>query len=115
MKLSDRQALFAELVAKLILWAAKQPNMRVRLAQAYDPLNSNSGRSTTSLHRSRLAIDLVLDIYNPDTGKWEYQRTTEAYAPLGKHWKSMHELCEWGGDNGRRDGNHFSVSYAGRW
>lgn len=45
----------------------------------------------------------------------EWLPETEDHKPIGEKWESMHELCEWGGSNGRSDGNHYSLSHWGRW
>ncbi len=60
-----------------------------------------------SLHPKRLAIDLNLFIDGA------YQRSSKAYEPLGRFWKSLHPDNAWGGDFTPRDGNHFSHSYGG--
>lgn len=115
MTLSDKQALFCALIAKLVTWANGRPGVRVRFGWVYDPPGSDSGRSPKSLHRERLAADLILDLWDEGLGKWSYQRTTAAYEFLGKKWRSLDPLCEWGGSDGRSDGNHFSLGHGGRW
>jgi hypothetical protein len=35
------------------------------------------------------------------------------YEAMGKKWKSMHELCRWGGDFKGRDAVHFSFEHKG--
>jgi hypothetical protein len=114
--LTEQQALFATLLARLILWVQAQPGMRVRLGWVYDPPDTGSTfRSSRSLHRHRLAADLILDLQEGLGGEWVYQTTTEAYAPLGRHWLTLDPLCEWGGSGDRGDGNHFSLRHGGRW
>ena len=116
MTLSEKQALFTTLLGHLILFASIDPDTRLRFGWVYDPPNTGSKfRSSKSLHRSRLAADLIPDIYDPNTNAWVYQRSTKAYEPLGKYWESLHELCEWGGSGNRNDGNHFSLRHRGRW
>jgi CDGSH-type Zn-finger protein len=63
-----------------------------------------------SLHYQGLAKDLIL--YKDS----EYLTMTEDYKFAGEKWKSMHELCRWGGDFRKPgpDGNHFSVTYEGK-
>ena len=114
MKLSDKQAKFARMIALLIL-QADALGYRVRFADAYrDPrvfgkvgVKKGYGRAR-SLHKSRLAVDLVLDKRIGD--RWVYQRSTTAYTPLGEYWESI------GGSWGGRfsDGNHFSLEHGGR-
>jgi hypothetical protein len=115
MTLRDKQALFATHIARLIIWANSQANVRVRVGWFYDPPNSGSQRSDKSLHRSRLAADLILDKWDTEKSQWIYQTKTDAYEFMGRRWKRQHELCEWGGDQDRNDGNHFSLSHGGRW
>ena len=65
-------------------------------------IHTVSGKTKTksSRHTKRLAVDFNLFI------KGVYQRSTDAYRPLGEFWKSLDEHCRWGGDRGW-DGNHF--------
>lgn len=72
---------------------------------------SYSGRYSN--HKYRLARDYNLFISG------EYQKTSKAYKPLGDFWIALGphvglEL-EWGGSDGRPDGNHFSARHNGRW
>lgn len=114
MRLSQRQALFASNIAKLILWANEQPGFYVTLGEAWRPpetaaLYAQRGLGIErSLHQDRLACDLNLYIDG------DYQTLTSAYKPLGEHWKSLHPQHAWGGDFKRADGNHFSFRYDGR-
>lgn len=60
----------------------------------------------TSLHRSRLAIDVNLFI----DGQW--QQSSEAYEMLGEFWEMLGG--SWGGRFSSPDGNHFSLEHEGR-
>ena len=113
MTLRQKQSLFAELFAELILWA---------ISQGYEVTHGETWRPTftaeeyarrgigikTSNHGKRLAGDLNLFL----GGK--YLTTTEDHRPLGEKWKTMDPLCRWGGDFRRRDGNHYSLEHGGR-
>lgn len=122
MTLREKQSTFAVLVADLILHAKAQgyqvtlgealrsPQEAARLAKADVGI-------AKSLHVDKLAIDLNLFIGGV------YQKTSEAYRPLGEYWElqsGSDYTCCWGGrfmgDNGkpRPDGNHFSISHGGR-
>ncbi len=59
-----------------------------------------------SLHRLKLAIDLILFL-----GK-SMLKQSEDYRELGMYWESLHPLCYWGGRFG--DGGHFSIQHGGR-
>lgn len=61
-----------------------------------------------SLHRLKLAIDLIL--FRNGQPCWD----TEDYKQLGEYWKSLHPLCRWGGDHRNPDGGHFSIAHQGR-
>ena len=117
MKLSDKQAEFATAIATLITWANRRKDIRVRFGWAYDPPGSNSGRGSRSNHRSRLAVDLILDVW--DGSRWVYATDTESYRVLGEKWLAIDERAEWGGESRqgrhRGDGNHFSFKHGGRW
>lgn len=114
MTLREKQSWFVILVGRLIAEATRRgyaltfgeayrsPEEATRLAKAGNGIAS-------SLHTSRLAIDLNLFL----DGK--YQSSTAAYLSLGEWWEaqSTTELtCTWGGRFG--DGNHFSVAHGGR-
>jgi hypothetical protein len=136
--LREKQSLFVELVARLIVHARslgyeltfgecyrsdEQSEInalgeagRDAVAQVLDPgwpqlatALLNNGKATgirTSLHGLRLAIDLNLfrDGY--------YLSRTPDHAELGAWWEAQHPLCRWGGRF--NDGNHYSLSHAGR-
>jgi hypothetical protein len=119
MTLREQQSLFVQLVAALIQHAYER-GYELTFAEAYRTpeqaaLNAAKGSGISrSLHCDRLAIDLNLF----RDGKW--LQTSEAHAPIGAFWKSLHPLCRWGGDfktaTGlpKPDGNHYSMEYEGR-
>lgn len=100
-------------IAELIHWAYEE-GYELTFAEAYRPqdvaeMYARDGRGIkTSLHCSRLAIDLNL------FRGGEYLTRTEDYAPLGAFWKSLHALNRWGGDFRMRDAVHFSMAHGGR-
>jgi len=116
--LVEKQHLFTQLVARLIEYAAER-GYGVAFGDAWRSPEeaerlSNAGRgSARSLHCERLAIDLVLRTRN-ENGTWTYLSATEDYAILGTEWKRLHDLCRWGGDFSRPDGNHFALTHDGR-
>lgn len=116
MTLAQKQQAFAVLVARLILeassrgWAVtfgeawRSDEEAARLAKAGKGIKR-------SLHRDRLAIDLMLFIDGV------YRKDSESYAPLGEWWEAQSTptlICAWGGRFSRPDGNHFSVAHEGR-
>lgn len=118
MRLWEKQVLFARLEAELRLWALAS-GYQVTLGEAYRPPETaaayaRDGRGiANSLHIKRLAVDWCVFING------EYVTRSEALAPIGEKWKSMHPLCRWGGDfrdaagNLKPDGNHFSIEHDG--
>ena len=80
-----------------------------------------AGRGVSnSLHPLGLADDLniFLPSSRTDAGvplaPWQLLKTGSDYALFGDYWKSLHELCCWGGDFSRRvDADHFSVTFGG--
>lgn len=111
--LGQKQRLFTRLVAKLIE-RAYEMGYELTLGEAWRTpeqakLNAQGGSGiSTSLHISRLAIDLNLF----KDGK--FLTTSDEHRPLGEYWKSLHELCRWGGDfRPRPDGNHYSITHGG--
>ncbi|EHK1051011.1 M15 family metallopeptidase, partial [Escherichia coli] len=109
-KLSEKQQLFAVMIADLIHWA-QEHGYRLTFGEAYRTpeqaaLNAKSGKGIrNSLHTLRLAVDFNLFI----NGK--YQADTDAYRPLGEYWESIGGT--WGGRFSRADGNHFSLEHNG--
>ena len=113
MTLGEKQRLFTKLVALLVLHAYelgyeltfgeawRSPEEAARLAQTGHGIER-------SLHSDRLAIDLNLFF----EGRWLTQ--TADFTDLGGWWKAQHELCRWGGDFTKPDGNHFSLTHEGR-
>ena len=115
MTLGEKQRLFTKLISHLIKWAYVN-GFELSFGDAYrDPrIHGALGRqvgysSAQSNHKRRLACDLNLFIDG------DYQTRTEAYRPLGEYWMGLHDLCEWGGEGSRADGNHFSMNHEGRW
>jgi|SRR5882672_2008529 len=114
MTLGEKQRLFMQLFGQFLVWIYEQPGYAVtggelERSQAQADANAASGAGiSNSLHLKRLAVDLNFFIHGV------YQNLSEAYRPLGEKWKSMHELCRWGGDfQTRPDGNHFSLEHEG--
>lgn len=113
MTLSEKQQLFAELVAQLILKAIEL-DYRVTLGEAYRTPEqaawyAKQGKGiANSLHTLKLAIDLNL------FKEGVYLTASEDYKLLGEWWKEQHASCCWGGDfKTRADGNHFSLEHNG--
>lgn len=112
MALSEKQRLFAKLIGDFLVWI---------YANGYEVTGGEWERNQTqaqldaknhtgivhSLHILRLALDLNLFV------KGVYQTRSNAYSPLGEHWKTLHPLCRWGGDFSKPDGNHFSIEHEG--
>lgn len=111
MKLIEKQALFATLVARLILRAGDL-GFAPTLAEAYrspqeqDRLfreGRTRARAGTSAHQLRLALDLNL------FRDGRLLTSTKDHLPLGTWWEAQHPLCRWGGRWG--DGNHYSMQH----
>jgi hypothetical protein len=113
MTLREKQSLFARLIARLLL-RAYHTGFEVTLGEAWRPKVTADAYAAkgigikSSLHRSRLALDINLF----KNGK--YLTSTESYKNLGIWWEKQDELCRWGGRFKRRDGNHFSITHGGR-
>ena len=112
MTLGDKQRLFVKLQGIFIPWCYAngyeltdgEALRDKRIAE----LNAASGAGiSNSLHLISLARDWHLFIAGI------YQTASEAYKPLGDHWKTLHPLCRWGGDFSKPDGNHFSLEHEG--
>ncbi len=110
MTLSEKQALFAVMIAQLINFA-NDHGYRLTFGEAYRTpeqasLNAKSGKGiSNSLHTQRLAVDFNLFING------QYKTDTPSYKPLGEYWESIGGT--WGGRFSRPDGNHFSLEHNG--
>lgn len=88
-------------------------------AMIKDGMNPMIGRDglkhmKNSLHYDGLAMDI--DLCDKDGN---YLQDTEAHRKYGELWESLHELTYWGGDGIKKDslkwdGNHYSITDAGR-
>jgi hypothetical protein len=114
MTLSEKQRLFMKLLGEFLLWIYQQPGLEVvgrqlQRTQAEADKNAASGAGIShTLHTKCLAIDLMLFVNG------EYKSDADSYKSLGEKWKSMHELCRWGGDFVHRiDADHFSIEHEG--
>lgn len=109
MGLVDKQALFAQMAALLIIKAGDM-GYAVTLGEAYRSpaearrLAAMGSGIAGSLHCDRLAIDLCL------FRGGVYLTATADYEPLGIWWEGKGGA--WGGRFG--DGNHFSLENGGR-
>lgn len=116
MTLSQKQAIFSVLVAKLILHAhglgyALTFGEAYRSSEEAARLAAAGKGIANSLHTKRLAIDLNLFV------RGVYQADSAAYKPLGEFWEAQSTEqyeCAWGGRFSRPDGNHFSLAHGGR-
>lgn len=121
--LVEKQALFAILLARLILWIQSQgwfvtlgegyvqERRRVKLVDpkvlvtAFDAVHMSN-----SLHYERLAADLNLFV----GGEIVRDGGHSAWKEIGRHWVSLDPQCAWGGDFASVDANHFSLREGGR-
>lgn len=116
--LMEKQAWYARCLAKLLTYAVEQ-GIPVRMGEAWRSPEeaarlASIGRGIIlSLHRDRLAVDLLI---GDDMDE-------EPYARLGAYWKTLDAEACWGGDFGPRrkgkqgpgvDRYHFSFSHGGR-
>ena len=113
--LGDKQRRFTKLIGMLIQHAYAQ-GYELTVGDAYrdprvhgDTKHKLSYSARNSNHKRRLAMDFNLF----KDGK--YLTKTEDYQPLGEYWISLADDCEWGGEDGRHDGNHFSLNFNGQW
>ncbi len=108
MTLSEKQALFTVMIAKLIFFADEH-GYRLTFGEAYRTpeqaaANAKSGKGIkNSLHTQRLAVDFNLF----KNGVW-LTKTTD-HQPLGEYWESIGGT--WGGRF--NDGNHYSLEHNG--
>jgi len=110
--LGEQQRRFTELVGRLIQWAYAN-GFELTFGDAYRSpeqaaLNAKTGAGiSNSLHTKRLALDFNLFVDGV------FKTDSEAHRPLGEYWKSLDQLCRWGGDFRKPDGNHYSMEFEG--
>ena len=111
MTLRQKQSLFVQFVARLII-RAEATGYELTFGEAYRS-PEEAARLTTlgrgiaqSLHTSRLAIDF--NLFKDGV----YLSSTESHRPLGEWWEQQHDLCRWGGRF--KDGNHYALAHGGR-
>ena len=102
--LGQKQERFSRYVV-LLLIRAHELGLEVRLGHALRCRDCGVGRKT-SLHKSKLAIDLNL------TKDGIYLTSTKDHRELGEFWESISDDCSWGGRFS--DGNHYSLTHNGR-
>ena len=117
-KLIEKQHLFVRLLPKLLDFAVNLADKNgwfvtegdafrdPRVHGEYGVKQSYSGANSN--HKLRLAIDINLISDGVLLG-------AEAHEELGKYWKKLHPLCEWGGEPGRNDANHYSLNHNDSW
>ena len=106
MTLREKQSLFVQLVAQLILEASMR-GYALTFGETWRSAHEAKRlKNPHSLHTLRLAIDL--NLFKDGV----YLRSTDAHRPLGEWWEQQHELCRWGGRF--KDGNHYSLAHGGR-
>lgn len=107
-ELLRKQWIFARAVAELIIYATEL-GYDVTLGHALRCPDCRTGAGK-SLHKERLAIDLML------FRDGVYLKKTEDYRELGEWWETTyaHMSSAWGGRFKHQDGNHFSFTWQGR-
>jgi len=111
MTLRQKQSLFVQLIAHLIIFAYEQ-GYELTFGEAWRSLEEAKRLSllgkgiSGSLHASRLAIDFNL------FKNGRYLTNSSDFLELGMFWESLNPECAWGGHF--NDGNHFSIMHNGK-
>ncbi len=108
MTLQEKQSVFAQNVARLIIHAGDSGSCTIgevlrtpEQAQIYE----KEGKGIKdSLHCKKLAIDLHLF-----SAHGQYLTDMKSYEPLGQFWESLHPANRWGGKFKRVDSVHFEM------
>ena len=99
----------SELGTKRKLFTRCVQELLARMLMAgYEPMLGKDGlkHMKNSLHFEGLAVDIDL------TKDGVYLQATADHQPFGEFWEGLHASCRWGGRF--KDGNHYSVTFAGR-
>jgi hypothetical protein len=111
-ELTDIQSEFAFNLARLLLWLEEQ-GYQVGLGESWRTTQQakwyeEQGIGTkNSLHRDRIAQDIVIRRNGMEVDTDNYRRAGEA-------WKALNPNNRYGGDFKSGDMQHFSRGYAGR-
>ena len=98
MKLSEKQAKFAQMVSDLLSFIDIHPGCYVTFGDTY----AKTGHRKNSKHYRRLAIDLNLFI------EGKYTHKTEDHKLFGLYWEKIGG--KWGGRfRYKKDGNHYEL------
>lgn len=103
MKLGKKQERFSLLLSQLIAFIYSM-GYQVRMGDVF----AHNGHMENSNHYIKLAADL--NLFKDGV----YLTKTEDHEIFGEYWKSLDDLCRWGGDFTRKDGNHYSLFHQGR-
>ena len=112
MRLGEKQELFSQNLAHLILYAYSL-GYKIRMGEVLRTkeqaaANAASGVGiSNSLHIQKLAADLNL------FKDGRYLTKSSDHEPLGEFWEKLHPLNRWGGRWSKPDGNHYSISHNG--
>jgi hypothetical protein len=111
--LLEKQQLFVHCLAKLIFFTYDRGfKLTMGRGAVSSAANVADGGHRRSTHLFGLAMDLNLfDDLDNDGKDDDWCKSSEAHAPLGAFWESLHPLCCWGGRWG--DGNHYSITHEG--
>lgn len=122
--LSQRQALFMRLIAMHVTWLFENGYEATAGSKYVAPLPDGSvpGHRKGSAHGDKMAEDVNvylagrymdgLDIKGDGSGNGDWQ--IPHWQKIGAHWKSLDQLCRWGGDFPNKDYNHFSITPDGK-
>ena len=113
MTLGEKQEIFSQNLGHLLLFAYAN-GYKIRMGEVQRTkeqaeLNAKKGTGiSNSLHIQKLAADL--NVFKD--GKW--LTNSQDLKELGEFWKKLYPLNRWGGDFGKPDGGHFSLTHGGR-
>jgi len=112
MSLNALQVEFTEAQAKFQVWCFKN-GYEIIEAEAFRTQEQAEiyAKAGKGIRNSAHCKKLARDLFRVENGTVTWDKA--AYEPLGKKWKTMHDLARWGGDFANRDAVHFSFEYKG--
>ena len=116
--MTQRQArcLFTLLKAQLVIWVNEQ-GWDICESEGYVKDTDAADGDYDGPHKKGgahyLGTGCDLNLYVE--GLWISDGSHPIWQTIGRRWKALNPLCRWGGDFLKRDSNHISLEFQGKY